>query len=140
MEYREIILNEECDNWIDAINKVAYPLLDKNLIKQNYIDTMVEYNKKYHAYFVISKSIALVHARPEDGVLKNCFSVMTLKTPVNFGNEENDPVKLVICMASVDSVGHIELMKKIMRVIEDNKLYDEIINSKSKKNVLAKFL
>lgn len=64
---------------------------------------------------------------------------MTLKTPVNFGNK-NDPVKLVICMASVDSVGHIELMKKIMRVIEDNKLYDEIINSKSKKNVLAKFL
>lgn len=35
MEYREIILNEECDNWIDAINKVAYPLLDKNLIKQS---------------------------------------------------------------------------------------------------------
>ena len=140
MEYKEVILNKKCKNWVEAIREAAIPLLNKKLISKKYIDTMIEYNEKYNAYFVIAESIALIHARPEDGVIKNCVSLMTLKEPINFGNEENDPVKMIICLASIDSVSHLEFLKKIMRIIENREFYEEIITSSDEKYIVNKFL
>ena len=140
MEYKEVILNKKCKNWVEAIREAAIPLLNKKLISKKYIDTMIEYNEKYNAYFVIAESIALIHARPEDGVIKNCVSLMTLKEPINFGNEENDPVKMIICLASIDSVSHLEFLKKIMRIIENRGFYEEIITSSDEKYIVNKFL
>lgn len=140
MKYKEVILNKKCKNWVEAIKKAAAPLLNQNMISKKYIDTMIDYNKKYNAYFVISESIALIHARPEDGVINNCVTLMTLKDPVNFGNKENDPVKVVICLASVDTNSHLEFLKKIMLIIENRKFYEEIITSSDEKYILNKFL
>lgn len=140
MKYKEVILNKKCKNWVEAIKEAATPLLNQNMISKKYIDTMIDYNKKYNAYFVISESIALIHARPEDGVINNCVTLMTLKDPVNFGNKENDPVKVVICLASVDTNSHLEFLKKIMLIIENRKFYEEIITSSDEKYILNKFL
>lgn len=140
MKYKEVILNKKCKNWVEAIKEAAAPLLNQKMISKKYIDTMIDYNKKYNAYFVISESIALIHARPEDGVINNCVTLMTLKDPVNFGNKENDPVKVVICLASVDTNSHLEFLKKIMLIIENRKFYEEIITSSDEKYILNKFL
>ena len=140
MKYKEVILNKKCKNWVEAIKEAAAPLLNQNMISKKYIDTMIDYNKKYNAYFVISESIALIHARPEDGVINNCVTLMTLKDPVNFGNKENDPVKVVICLASVNTNSHLEFLKKIMLIIENRKFYEEIITSSDEKYILNKFL
>ena len=130
MKYKEVILNKKCKNWVEAIKEAAAPLLNQNMISKKYIDTMIDYNKKYNAYFVISESIALIHARPEDGVINNCVTLMTLK----------DPVKVVICLASVDTNSHLEFLKKIMLIIENRKFYEEIITSSDEKYILNKFL
>jgi PTS system ascorbate-specific IIA component len=49
-------------------------------------------------YAVIAPGIALLHARPDDGVLAPCLALITLSRAVEFGSEQNDPVDLVFAL------------------------------------------
>ena len=40
------------------------------------------------------------HTRPEFGGLKTGFALVTLKNPVKFGDESNDPVDIVLCICA----------------------------------------
>ena len=53
---------------------------------------------------MVAPHLALLHSRPEDGVLQPGFALVTLKHPVPFGNRNNDPVSLVISIAAVDAI------------------------------------
>ena len=45
------------------------------------------------------------------------LSVLTLKDPINFGHEENDPVEIIFCLAAVDGYSHLKIMKTLVNVI-----------------------
>ena len=96
----------------------AEPLLIKACITESYVTAMINIVKEYGAYIVVGKGVALVHARPEQGVKKPGLTVMTLRQPVNFGNPENDPVKLVFCLAAADSNAHLEIIKDMVHIID----------------------
>ena len=59
--------------------------------------------------------------RPEEGVKKTGFALVTLKTPLAFNHEDNDPVDILITMAAVDANTHQEV--GIMQI--DNQLDHE---------------
>lgn len=46
------------------------------------------------------------HGRPEEGVKKTGFALVTLKKPLEFNHEDNDPVDILITMAAVDANTH----------------------------------
>ena len=56
-------------------------------------------------YFVIAPGLAMPHGRPEEGV-KTGFALVTLKKPLIFNHEDNDPVDILITMAAVDATTH----------------------------------
>ncbi len=76
---KQIQLQVPVDGWKDAIIKAAQPLIDEDFIKQSYVQAMIDSVTKYGPYIVIGPSIALAHARPEDGANKLGVSIMTLK-------------------------------------------------------------
>ncbi len=49
------------------------------------------------------------HGRPEEGVKKTGFALVTLKKPLEFNHEDNDPVDILITMAAVDANTHQEV-------------------------------
>lgn len=57
---------------------------------------MIRAVNDYGPYIVIGKHMALAHARPEDGVNKLGVSVATIEQPIDFGNPEMDPVKIIL--------------------------------------------
>ena len=69
------------------------------------------------------------HARPEEGALEIGMSIITLKEPIEFGNKENDPVKLVISFCAVDSESHLKALSQLMVLLEDEEAIDRIVNS-----------
>ncbi|WP_056990001.1 BglG family transcription antiterminator [Lacticaseibacillus camelliae] len=123
---KQIQLQVPVDGWKDAIIKAAQPLIDEDFIKQSYVQAMIDSVTKYGPYIVIGPSIALAHARPEDGANKLGVSIMTLKDPVNFGNPENDPVKVVFCLAAVDNYSHLNVMKAVVQLINDPKKVEQL--------------
>lgn len=122
-----IFLNEGCEDWKEAITKVAQPLVTEEVIETRYINAMIKSVEEFGAYIVVGKHLALAHARPEDGVNKLGVSVMTLKEPVNFGNPDNDPVKIIFCLAAVDSYSHLNVMKNLIELINDEEKLDKLI-------------
>ncbi|MDT6981473.1 PTS sugar transporter subunit IIA [Levilactobacillus zymae] len=113
----EIQLNVEASGWEDAIQKAAQPLVDEKHITDDYVQSMIESVKKLGPYIVIAPGLALGHARPSAAVKQTSFSVATLKEPVEFGNEQNDPVDLVVILASINSNDHLDLMRKVVNFL-----------------------
>ncbi len=123
----------------DAIRKAGKLLVNSGYIKDEFIDAMVDVYKELGGYIVLAPRFALPHARPESGALKTGFSLITLKTPVNFGHRTNDPVEVVIGMAARDNKEHINSLVKIANVMEDQANITKIINSNDVDDVIEIF-
>ncbi|MDR8470043.1 PTS fructose transporter subunit IIA, partial [Acinetobacter baumannii] len=79
---------------------------------------VINNTKEYGAYYVFDEGIAIPHARPECGVIKNCFSLATLKKPLSIHGSE--PVDIVVMFGGVDSNVHItEGIASIVGLLED---------------------
>lgn len=121
-----ILLNEQVTTWEDSFRRVSEPLIKEKIIEPRYVTAMIDSVKEYGPYIVIGKYIALAHARPEDGVNSLGISVATIKEPIAFGNEENDPVKIIFCLAAVDSYSHLNIMKSLIELINDEEKIDRL--------------
>ena len=91
----------------DAIRKAAACLVEEKKIKQDYIEQMIEALHKFGPYIVVIPGIALAHAEAGSTVMEECMSMMTLKEPIAFGHESNDPVSVVIVIASNTKDKHL---------------------------------
>ena len=121
-----ILLNEQVTTWEDSIRRVSEPLIKEKIIEPRYVTAMIDSVKEYGPYIVIGKYIALAHARPEDGVNSLGISVATIKEPIAFGNEENDTVKIIFCLAAVDSYSYLNIMKSLIELINDEEKIDRL--------------
>ena len=131
-----IELNVDVENWEDAVRKGGILLEKCGAIENRYIDAMVNTVKEIGPYIVVTEGIAMPHARPENGALKVGMSLITLKNPIEFGNEENDPVKLVISFCSKDSKTHLKALSELMVLLDNNEAINDIIEAKTKGEVI----
>lgn len=109
----DIQLKVEASDCFDAIQKSADLLIASNAITENYVKEIFATYKKFGPYFVIAPGIALAHSRPSKSVRHKAISLITLKSPINFGNKENDPVFIVCVIASTNGNAHIALLKQL---------------------------
>lgn len=134
---RELIkLNIQADDWEDAIRKSAQMLIDEGKVKGEYVDDMVNAVKESGPYFVLTKNVALPHARPESGALESAIGIATLKTPVNFGSEANDPIKYLFCLSAKNSTEHLNALTELAGLFEDKKFFDLLDKTEDKEEIL----
>ena len=131
-----INVNVYCEGWQEAIKEGTLLLEKKGYINENYKDAIINNFKNLGPYMVIAPGIALSHARPEDGVREMSVSIVTLKKPVVFGSELNDPVKLIITLAAKDSVSHVQILKSLMNLLMDSEDKNNLINAETKEDVI----
>lgn len=124
-----IQLLEEVETWQKAIEVASKPLLDKEIINQNYIDAMIRNIKEMGPYVVISKDIALPHGRAEDGAFESAISILKLNNRISFGNEKN--VNVIIVLASSKDSDHMETLKFVSTLLSEQENYQLLIESDS---------
>ncbi|MBP2072433.1 BglG family transcription antiterminator [Thermoanaerobacterium butyriciformans] len=123
---KTIRLNVEVKDWEEAV-RIGGELLEKEgAIEHRYIDAMIDSVKEIGPYIVIAPGIAMPHARPESGAKKIGMSLITLKNPVNFGNKENDPVKIVVCLCAVDHSSHLKALSELVELLGDDEKVQKI--------------
>jgi PTS system ascorbate-specific IIA component len=131
-----IKLNVKCLDWKDAIRKGSEILINKGFVEERYTEAILDNFEKFGSYMVIVPGIVLSHARPEEGVKKFSVSLMTLKDPVEFGSEMNDPVKLVITLAAIDSEAHMKVIKKLMELLMNAEDLNKLMNSEEVEEII----
>lgn len=131
-----IKLGVEVNNWEEAIKAGGRLLKANGYIKDEYIDSMINAVKEIGPYIVIAPGIAMPHGRPESGVLKIGLSLITLKNPINFGNKENDPVKIVVCLCAIDHMTHLKALSELVQFLGDEKFISIVLNSKQASEIV----
>ncbi len=109
----------EAANAEGAIEAAGELLLKEGYIEKSYIEAMKYSYKENGPYFVLAPSIAIPHARPEDGVNEASVSLVQLKDPIVFGHASNDPVRLVFGLGASSSEEHITLLRKLTGLLND---------------------
>jgi len=115
-----IALGVKVGHWQEAVREAGILLVNTGAVEPRYIEAMIQMVKDIGPYIVITPGVALPHARPEDGVKRPCMSLLTLDPPINFGNENNDPVTLVVAFGTPDKKAHIEALAQLARLLEDS--------------------
>lgn len=131
-----ISLKIEATDWQDAVRKAAKPLVNANKIKESYVDGIIRAVHEIGPYFVLTKHVALAHSRPEDGVIEGAIGIATLATPIEFGNEDNDPVKYIFTLSAVDNNAHLSALSDLAGLLEQQEFYDLLDCSESPKEIL----
>lgn len=119
-----VAVDVEVDDWQEAIRAAGNLMVADGAVEERFVDAMIRVATEFGPYIVVAPGIALPHARPEDGVIEASIAIVRLKTPVNFGNEDNDPVYLVVALAAVDQEQHIDGLRQLALVLGDD---DKII-------------
>ncbi len=131
-----IKLNVKAKDWEDAIRQSAAVLVENNKATEEYVDAMVATTKESGPYIVITKHVALPHARPEAGAKDIAIGIATLDTPVVFGNEENDPVKYVFSLSAVDSNSHLRAMSELVELLDEEEFFRTLDKAKNAEEII----
>ena len=122
-----IALQAEASDWQAAI-KLGTDLLEKaGVVDSRYYGAILEGTAKFGPYYLLAPGLAMPHGRPEEGVLKNGFALVTLKEPVVFGDEDNDPIDILITLAAVDQESHnVGGITQVVNLFEDEDNFDRL--------------
>lgn len=134
-----IATNVNAATWEEAVRKGGRLLLSEGYIEEEYIDAMINTVKELGPYIVIAPNIAMPHANAKNGVNKIGISLITLKEPINFGHAENDPVKIVICLAAIDHSSHIKALAELVNYL-NNKEFIEFLKKETSVEKIIQYI
>lgn len=110
---------EEVFDWKEAVKVAANPLLTNGTVEASYIEAMIENIDTLGPYVVIGPEVAISHARPEKGVNRIGMSLLRLKKPVYFLNNNDFPVRLLFCMAATDNTTHLKALSQLTELLSE---------------------
>lgn len=122
-----------------AIELAGDLLVASGRVTPEYTTAMVEVLDTHGPYFVIAPGIALAHAKPSESVLATGLSLVTLAEPIVFGNEANDPVKLVFALCAVDHDSHIQMLGELSALLSDNESVNILLNAGDTEHIRTLF-
>lgn len=132
-----IRLDATATDWRDAIRLSGELLTDAGIAGPSYTRVMIEVVEEHGPYIVIAPGFALAHARPDESVASTGLSFLRLSEPVEFGHKSNDPVQLVMALASVDSKAHQKALASLARVLGNPERRRALDTATSPEAVLA---
>ncbi|OOF58605.1 PTS sugar transporter subunit IIA [Rodentibacter myodis] len=118
IDNNSIKLNQTATDWKAAI-KIGTDLLEASgAIEPRYYESIVSNIESLGPYIILAPGLAMPHSRPEEGVVKTAFALVTLTEPVYFEGED-DPVYVLITLAGSDSDQHMQGLMEITQVLDD---------------------
>ncbi|MBL5925378.1 PTS sugar transporter subunit IIA [Enterobacter asburiae] len=115
-----ITLQDSVENWPQALELCAKPLLDLQVIKPEYVTAIIQQHHTLGPYYVLAPGLAMPHARPEEGAKGLGLSLLKLKQGVSFGAGEFDPVDVIIMLAAPDKHSHIEMISALAELFSSD--------------------
>lgn len=116
IDNQSIKLNVDATEWRDAI-KVGTDMLEASgAVEPSYYTAIVSSIEKLGPYICIAPDFAMPHARPEDGVNRTAFALVTLAKPIDF---EGEQVKVMVTLAGSSSDEHMEGLMEVTQVLDD---------------------
>lgn len=141
IENDSVRLGVTAANWEEAI-RIGTEILEKTgAITPNYHQTIVKSIKEHGPYVILAPGLAMPHARPEDGVVRTAFALVTLTEPVYFEGDLT-PIDVFLTLAGADSETHLVALRQVMEILDDEDSetgvnLDRVRDCKTKEDIYA---
>jgi mannitol/fructose-specific phosphotransferase system IIA component (Ntr-type) len=134
-----IRLAVEVSSWQEAVRAAGQLLFESGAVTNDYIEAMIKVAEELGPYIAIAPGIALPHAASEAGARKTALSLVKLSVPINFGNPDNDPVRLVFGMSAIDKKVHIFALQTLAELFLSKDLMDQLFAAETVDAVIGLF-
>ena len=130
---------DSVSNWQEAVDLAAQPLLASGYIEESYIQAMIASINETGPYIVLAPKVAVPHASPDAGVHQLGISLLQVKEPVDFSedNDDDKKVQLIFVLAAVDSTAHLRALQELALILDDEEAIDSLIAASDPREILA---
>lgn len=135
-----ILMEMEADDSQDVFKQLGGALIKEGYAKDSYIDALAAREKDYPTGLDIDGfGVAIPHTDVSH-VNKAGTAIAVLKSPVTFiqmgTDDEEVEVKLVFMLSVTDPNAHIDELQKILAIIQDTNVLDQIANAKDAQKII----
>ncbi|EHP5030539.1 PTS sugar transporter subunit IIA [Vibrio cholerae] len=124
-------------DWKDAVQKSCQALIDNGAVEPRYVDAIFRSHEELGPYYVVGPSMAMPHARPEDGVNRLSLAITVIQQGVHFNSEGNNPVKMLVTLAATDSESHVGAIAQLAELFMNEEHVEQICHAQTIEDVLA---
>lgn len=124
LQAENIKLVNETMTWRQAIREASKPLLKKRIIKEKYIQAMIELLEDYGPYIVLQNKVAIAHANPQSGANAMGLSLLINTSDIFFEDDLN--VRYLFVLSNPEQNKHLHVLRDIMRISSNMKCLKEI--------------
>lgn len=132
-----IQIAEKVSDWKNAIILAAQPMIAHGDIVPKYVDAMIQTVNELGSYIVIAPNIALPHARGAGNVMHNSISLLKLKQPVYFSDDEDSRATIILPIACKENEDHLAMLAAIAEMFQDEELISKLIKTDDVKQLRA---
>lgn len=123
-------------NWKEAIQQAATPLVNNDVIGEDYVESMIDVVNETGPYINIGPEIALAHSRPTRSVKKAGLALLKTNQDVYLVNKDH-PVKLWFVLAAVDNNSHLEIIQKLSKILMQRDTVRQLLAAKNVNDILV---
>jgi PTS system galactitol-specific IIA component len=129
--------SDSCD---DTILQLATRLYENGYVKKDYIEAIRSREKEYPTGLPSTEpAVAIPHA-DYTKVNETTVAVATLKKPVDFHDMEDVkktiPIQIVIMLAIGEPHGQVEMLQRVVGIIQDEDLRKELLKVNSQEELM----
>lgn len=117
-----IIINKQPLSIESAITVAVQPLINDGIVNSNYTAAILKQLEQFGSYMVISPHIALIRAGTDYVQNGVGFTLTYFTEGIIFGSKANDPVHLVITLATDHPNAHLKALRQLSECL-NNDLY-----------------
>ncbi|MCW6663850.1 PTS sugar transporter subunit IIA [Aerococcaceae bacterium NML190073] len=136
IENNSIRLGLNATTWQEAVKLSIDPLIESGAVLPEYYDAVIASTEEYGPYYILMPGMAMPHARPEAGVQRDSFSLVTLTEPVTFSDGKE--VSVLIALAATSSQIHASVaIPQVVALLEIENAVSRLEQATTAEEVLA---
>jgi len=131
LEPNNIDIKKKCQSKEEVVNFATSSLVEGGKITPGYVTAISHMVQNFGPYILCAPGVALLHAKPSDGVNQLCIGLLTLSQGVVFGNSDFDPVDIVFVLGAIDSNSHLNALTELIDLIQKTDLSNHLRKAKN---------
>lgn len=134
LKQENVQIIDRVDTWEEAITVSLQSLEEQGYVTEEYAKSIIQITKDMGPYYVLTENVALIHGRPESGVLKKQIAITVLRNPIKF-SEDGYPVRLLVALAATDSESHMAVIQTLAELFMSEEAINDLVNAPDEKQV-----
>lgn len=141
VERKHYSFMESVDSWQEAVKLSTQPLVDSGYVSEGYYRQIVDCIEEFGPYVVFDHEVAMPHTTQNaHGVHQTAVSLMIVKNPVSFGQDEEGTEKtarLFFTLAAENAEEHLTNIQNLVGIFTNEPLLAALKQCSTSQEILA---